>query len=168
MTEPFRFAASTLVLLTLVLVARWGSHRVVDRVLRARSSRVSLERVRTLSGVLKSSISSVLVVMAASTLASRFGWDLAPLLTGAGVAGVALSLGAQLLVRDFISGIALLLDGQFVLGDEVLINHVRGTVEQVSLRYVRVRDPQGVLWTIPSGEIRTLGAVRDALSGGAA
>jgi len=159
MTEPLRIAITTLTLITVVLFARWGSHRAVDRVLRVRSSRVSLERVRTLAGVLKASITSVLLVMTASTLASRFGWNLAPLLTGAGVAGVALSLGAQLLVRDLVSGTALLLDGQFVLGDEVLINQVRGTVEHVSLRYVRVRDPQGILWTIPSGEIRTLGAV---------
>jgi len=166
MTEPLRFAAATLVLLVAVLAARWGSHRVVDRVLRVRSSRVSLERVRTLAGVLKASITSVLAVMAASTLASRFGWNLAPLLTGAGVAGVALSLGAQLLVRDLVSGTALLLDGQFVLGDEVLINQVRGTVEHVSLRYVRVRDPQGVVWTIPSGEIRTLGTVAEGVAGG--
>jgi len=151
-------------LLLLVLLLRAVLHRAVDRMLRARSARTSSERVRTLASALKTTLTSLLSIMAAATFAARFGWNLAPLLTGAGVAGVALSLGAQILVRDLVSGTALLLDGQFALGDRVVINQVSGTVEQVALRFVKVRDAAGVLWTIPSGEIRTLGNAQGTVS----
>jgi small conductance mechanosensitive channel len=81
------------------------------------------------------------------------GVNIAPLLASAGIAGVALGFGAQTLVKDYISGIFLIIEDQYGIGDEVEIGTVRGRVEAVALRTTRVRDEAGVLWYIRNGEI---------------
>jgi small conductance mechanosensitive channel len=78
---------------------------------------------------------------------------MAPLLASAGVIGVALGFGAQTLVKDFLSGIFLVLEDQFGVGDVVDLGPATGTVEEVTLRVTRIRDLSGVVWYVRNGEI---------------
>jgi small conductance mechanosensitive channel len=82
-----------------------------------------------------------------------FGLDIGPLLASAGIVGVAVGFGAQTLVKDYISGLFLILEDQFGIGDIVEFGTVKGKVESVALRTTRVRDETGVLWYVRNGEI---------------
>jgi small conductance mechanosensitive channel len=83
--------------------------------------------------------------------------NVAPLLAGAGIVGVAVGFGAQSLVRDFVSGFFLLAEDQFGVGDQITISDVTGSVEEVNLRVTRLRAADGTVWFIPNGEIRKVG-----------
>ena len=85
------------------------------------------------------------------------GIDLAPLLAGAGVLGVALGFGSQSLVKDFLSGMFILVEDQFGVGDIVDVGEASGTVEAVSLRTTRLRAIDGTVWHVPNGEIHRVG-----------
>lgn len=87
----------------------------------------------------------------------EFGLDISPLLTGAGIAGVALGFGAQSLVKDVISGFFLLIENQIRLGDVVKVNNgLSGSVERMELRVTAIRDGDGTLHIIPNGEIKSV------------
>jgi small-conductance mechanosensitive channel len=83
--------------------------------------------------------------------------DLAPLIASAGVLGVAVGLGSQTLIRDFISGLFMLVEDQYGVGDEVQVLDVSGIVESVGLRITTIRDNKGTLWYLRNGEILKLG-----------
>jgi small conductance mechanosensitive channel len=85
------------------------------------------------------------------------GIPLGPLLASAGVGGVALGFGAQSLVKDFLSGIFMILEDQYGVGDIIDTGEAIGTVEEVSLRVTRLRDPSGVVWYVRNGEIIRIG-----------
>jgi small-conductance mechanosensitive channel len=87
----------------------------------------------------------------------EFGFNLGPVIASAGVIGVALGLGAQTIVRDVLSGIFMLVEDQYGVGDEIHIQDVEGKVEKVGLRITQIRDKKGVLWFIRNGEILLVG-----------
>jgi small-conductance mechanosensitive channel len=87
----------------------------------------------------------------------EFGFDLGPLIASAGVVGVAIGLGAQTLVRDVLSGIFMLIEDQYGVGDAVDVLEIEGVVEKVGLRVTTVRDGQGTLWYLRNGEILKVG-----------
>jgi moderate conductance mechanosensitive channel len=87
----------------------------------------------------------------------EFGINLGPLIAGAGIIGIALGFGAQSLVKDFLSGIFLVVEDQFGVGDVVDVGEASGLVEGVSLRTTRLRDVEGTVWYVPNGEIRRVG-----------
>jgi small-conductance mechanosensitive channel len=87
----------------------------------------------------------------------EFGFDLGPLIASAGIVGVAVGLGAQTLVRDILSGIFMLIEDQYGVGDSVQVLEIEGVVEKVGLRVTTVRDPQGTLWYLRNGEILKVG-----------
>ena len=87
----------------------------------------------------------------------EFGFNLGPIIASAGVIGVALGLGAQTLVRDILSGIFMLIEDQYGVGDKVDVLDVKGTVEKVGLRITTIRDSQGTLWYLRNGEILKVG-----------
>ena len=87
----------------------------------------------------------------------EFGFDLGPLIASAGIVGVALGLGAQTLVRDILSGIFMLIEDQYGVGDKVDVLEVQGIVEKVGLRVTTVRDSSGTLWYLRNGEILKVG-----------
>ena len=91
------------------------------------------------------------------TILDELGVNLAPLLAGAGIVGVALGFGAQTLVRDFLSGLFMLVEDQYGVGDVIDVGVATGTVEGVSLRTTRLRDVEGVVWHVPNGEIQRVG-----------
>jgi small-conductance mechanosensitive channel len=103
--------------------------------------------------VLGSLITAVVYGIAVLMVLGEFNLNLAPLLASAGVAGVALGFGAQSLVKDFLSGIFMLLEDQYGVGDIVDTGDAVGTVEEVTLRITKLRDPSGVAWYVRNGEI---------------
>ena len=119
------------------------------------------QRADTTAGVLRSTVAVLIWTLALITILGQLGIELAPLLAGAGVAGVALGFGAQTVVRDFLAGMFMLLEDQFGVGDVIEIGatsaSVSGTVESVTLRVTRLRDVEGVLWSVPNGEVRRVG-----------
>lgn len=118
----------------------------------------SEQRANALAGVLRSVVSFAIWVIAGFMVLDELGVNLAPLLAGAGVAGIALGFGAQSLVKDFLSGVFILIEDQFGVGDVVdLDGTTSGTVEAISLRTTQLRALDGTVWHVPNGEIRRVG-----------
>ena len=115
------------------------------------------QRIDALSSVLRSVVTFVIWLVAVLMCLGEVGIDLAPLLAGAGVLGVAIGFGSQSLVRDFLSGMFILIEDQFGVGDIVDLGEASGTVEAVSLRTTRLRAVDGTVWHMPNGEIRRVG-----------
>ena len=113
-------------------------------------------RVETVLPLIRASIKITLVVMAVLISLSSLGVNIGPLIAGAGVIGIAIGFGAQTLVRDIVSGFFYLLDDAFRIGEYVVIDQIRGTVEKISIRSFQLRHHEGPVHTIPYGEIRTL------------
>jgi small conductance mechanosensitive channel len=110
-------------------------------------------RTETLGSVLKSVASLIIYTIAALMALSEFDVNLGPLVASAGIVGVAFGFGAQSLVKDFLSGVFMLVEDQFGVGDIIDAGPAAGVVEVVSLRTTQLRDVNGTLWHIPNGEI---------------
>ena len=117
----------------------------------------SAQRAETIGAVLRSVAALLIWSIAAVTILDELGVNLGPLLAGAGIVGVALGFGAQSLVRDFITGIFMLIEDQYGVGDVIDVGLATGTVEALSLRTTRLRDLEGVVWHVPNGEIHRVG-----------
>lgn len=116
------------------------------------------QRVEALTSVLRSIVTFAVWLIAGFMILGAIGIDLAPLLAGAGIIGIALGFGAQSLVKDFLSGIFILVEDQFGVGDIIDVEQqVEGVVEGVSLRTTRLRSVDGTVWHVPNGEIRMVG-----------
>jgi small-conductance mechanosensitive channel len=116
------------------------------------------QRIEALASVLRSVLSFVVWLIAAFMILGELGIALGPLLAGAGIIGVALGFGSQSLVRDFLSGMFILIEDQYGVGDIVSLDaETSGVVETVSLRSTRVRSVDGTLWHVPNGEVRRVG-----------
>ncbi len=113
-------------------------------------------RIATLLVLLRKFMLAVIVVLAALIILSAIGVNIGPLIAGAGVIGLAIGFGAQTLVKDIISGMFFLIDDAFRVGDYVDTGKQKGTVEQVSLRSLRLRHPRGMVYTIPFGDINSV------------
>jgi small-conductance mechanosensitive channel len=116
-----------------------------------------VQRAETIGAVLRSIVTILIWSIAILTILEVLGINLAPLLAGAGIAGLAIGFGAQSLVRDFLSGIFMLMEDQYGVGDVIDTGVATGTVEGVSLRTTRLRDVDGVVWHIPNGTILRVG-----------
>ncbi|MGI9226796.1 MAG: mechanosensitive ion channel family protein [Candidatus Nanopelagicaceae bacterium] len=145
-------------------VGRRTIHRIVDRISRAdlvpgpkNLAHRQSERARTLGTVLSSTLNGAVWLIATFMLLGEFGLNLGPLIASAGVIGVALGLGAQTIVRDVLSGILMLMEDQYGVGDEVDVLDVKGKVEKVGLRITSVRSADGTLWYLRNGEILKVG-----------
>ncbi|RLV49720.1 mechanosensitive ion channel family protein [Nocardioides mangrovicus] len=166
-----------IVVLVLVgVVARWLMHRMVDRVVAgatsgALSARIGKgrnsgdvtassrhgQRVRTMGSLIKSIVTGVVFTVVVVMVVSELGYDVAPILAGAGILGVAIGFGSQTLVKDFLSGIFMIFEDQYGVGDVVDLGDATGTVEAVSLRVTRIRAIDGTVWYVRNGEIARVG-----------
>ena len=115
------------------------------------------QRAETIGLVLRSIVRIVVSVIALTTILGEIGIALGPLIAGAGIAGVALGFGAQTIVKDFLSGIFMLIEDQFGVGDVIDVGEASGTVEAVTLRTTRLRSVDGTLWHVPNGTIQRVG-----------
>jgi small conductance mechanosensitive channel len=114
------------------------------------------KRARTLGAVVSKAATALIVGIAVLMVLREFQLDIAPVLTGAGIAGLAVGFGAQTLVRDVISGFFLILEDQVRVGDVAAINGVGGLVEELNLRTIVLRDLEGTVHVFPNGAITTL------------
>lgn len=114
-------------------------------------------RARTISLVLRSVAVAAIWTFAALTVLGQLGIDLGPLIAGAGIGGIALGFGAQSVVKDFLSGLFMLIEDHYGVGDVIDVGAATGTVEEVSLRSTTIRDVKGTVWHVPNGEIARIG-----------
>src|SRR5215204_7532743 len=112
------------------------------------------KRMDTLDGLATNILQFFIVVIAALMVLGQLGLDIGPAIAGLGVVGIAVGFGAQFLVRDYLNGALILIENQFARGDVVRIAGVDGTVEDYNLRRTTLRDIDGVVHTIPNGEIK--------------
>jgi small-conductance mechanosensitive channel len=116
------------------------------------------QRITALTSVLRSVASFAIFAIAALLILGEAGTNLGPLLAGAGILGIAFGFGSQALVKDFLSGLFILVEDQFGVGDIVdLDGQTAGTVEAVSLRTTRLRAVDGTVWHVPNGDISRVG-----------
>ena len=115
------------------------------------------ERARTTGSVLTSILNTAIWIIAIAMVLGEFGFNLGPVIASAGVIGVAIGLGAQTLVRDILSGIFMLVEDQYGVGDQVSVLEIDGKVEKVGLRITTIRDKKGALWYVRNGEILVVG-----------
>ncbi len=149
------------------MVIRWVASKAIDRVV-ARAETATLpaarqafnrraQRAKSLGTLLKSITTTVVFGIAFVMVLSELGMDVAPILASAGVLGLAIGFGAQNLVKDFLSGVMMMIEDQYGVGDVVDLGEAIGTVENVGLRVTRVRDIDGTVWYVRNGEILRVG-----------
>jgi len=159
-SAPALAAVRVLMILVLAIVAQ----RVVVRLLRLFRVRVAarlsghadIQRVETVTRVIRYVATSVITLIGGMLVLSELGISIAPILGAAGVVGLAIGFGAQSLVKDYFSGFFLLLENQIARGDVVRIADKSGQVEDITLRYVRLRDYNGDVHYVPNGLISTV------------
>jgi small conductance mechanosensitive channel len=115
------------------------------------------QRIEALAAALGGATSFVVWVVAVIAIVRVLGVRIGPLLTGAGLIGVALGFGAQSLIRDFLAGVFILMEDQFGVGDWVDVGEASGSVEALTLRSTRIRSVDGTVWHVPNGQIRRSG-----------
>ena len=116
-----------------------------------------VQRAQTMGSLLKSIVTGLLIAIIGTMMLSEIGVNIAPIIASAGIVGLALGFGAQSLVKDFLSGIFMIFEDQFGVGDVVNVGEAIGTVEAVSLRVTRLRSLDGTVWYVPNGEILRVG-----------
>jgi small-conductance mechanosensitive channel len=148
--------------IAVILLAAWLAQRFVGRLIRglhhAMERRAGeghdLRRAGTLGRSLRYSLNVVVVLVAVMLVLGELGISVAPILATAGVAGIAIGFGAQSLIKDYFNGFFILIEDQIREGDVVEIAGKAGEVEEVTLRYVRLRDGDGFVYYVPNGEIK--------------
>jgi small conductance mechanosensitive channel len=161
--EWLAYAQSTVRVLLILIVAwivLWIGNRAI-RTMRIRiQSRADSEdrakRIETLGRVFRYVLAVVVSVVAGMVILNELGISVAPILATAGVAGIAVGFGAQSLIKDYFNGFFLLVDDQLAQGDVVEVAGIGGLVEEVTLRYVRLRDYDGNVHFVPNGQISTV------------
>ena len=149
------------------LVAAWLARIFVHGIVKALLDREATEgtaqelsavelrkRMDTLDHLGTHVIQAFIVVIAALMVIGELGFDIGPAIAGLGVVGIAVGFGAQAFVRDYLNGALILIENQFAKGDVVRIAGVAGTVEDFSLRRTTLRDLDGIVHTVPNGEIK--------------
>ena len=131
--------------------------RTFRRVMERRTAAADeLRRIDTVGTAFRYFATVVVVLVAGMLILGELGISIAPILATAGVAGVAIGFGAQSLIKDYFTGFFLLLEDQIREGDVVEVAGRTGEVEEVTLRYVRLRDGDGFVYFVPNGEIKAV------------
>jgi moderate conductance mechanosensitive channel len=175
LANPLNVVLRITFVVLLALAARFLTHRLITRLTnraagmspnrqRAAGATAQLlfterrkQRAYALGSILRSISSAVIFGIAGIYIMGDLGLNLAPVLASAGVLGVAVGFGAQSLVRDFLSGIFMLVEDQYGVGDVIDAGAATGTVETVGLRVTRLRDINGVVWHVRNGAIDRIG-----------
>jgi small conductance mechanosensitive channel len=142
----------TILALALVQIVAGRAVRAVEAMKPLRTGR--RQQLITVIHVFQWAMHILILISAGLVLLSTLGVDITPILASAGLTGLALSLGAQSLIKDFIGGIFILVENQYAVGDTIEVGGVLGEVERISLRTTCVRDVNGYLFVVPNGEVR--------------
>jgi small-conductance mechanosensitive channel len=169
------------VIIVVGLLFRWLVNRAIDRVVRRASAGTvpgviagtkagavladlrpgagerRQQRAQTMGSILKSISGGLIIAIVIVMALDQVGVNIAPIIASAGIVGIALGFGAQNLVKDFLSGIFMILEDQYGVGDAVDLGEAMGTVEAVGLRVTRLRDVDGTVWYVRNGEILRVG-----------
>ncbi|MFA9289220.1 MAG: mechanosensitive ion channel family protein [Weeksellaceae bacterium] len=149
--------AYTIAVLVILLPLSRISQRLVAVVLALMTNRVMsaqfMSKTKTIRSLLRYVIDTFLWVMALLLILSKWGINIIPLLTGAGIAGLALSFGSQTLVKDIISGLFIVIENQYNVGDTVQIGAHKGVVERMTLRLTMLRDTKENKIYIPNSQV---------------
>jgi small-conductance mechanosensitive channel len=166
---------SLLVILILAFILLKGTniflHRMRPLMLKHMESGTDLDtieiekRLDTLLGIVRSIIKIIAWAMIIMLFLRKMGIDIAPIIAGAGIVGLAVGFGAQELVRDFISGFFMLLENQIREGDVAIVNGTGGLVEHVGLRTIVLRDLSGVVHVFQNGKVNSLSNMTKKWSG---
>jgi small conductance mechanosensitive channel len=111
-------------------------------------------RLRMILHVVNRITGTILFIVVALMVIAELGLDITPLLAGAGIAGLAISFGAQTLIKDVINGLFIILEGQFSLGEIIKIGEIEGQVVDFNLRRLVIKNSEGFLYYIPNSEIK--------------
>lgn len=156
-------------LLLLAVTIRWVAHKAIGRIVTRAAKgvlpdRVNLvaterrrQRAEAMGSLFKSVVTGLVVAVFSTMMLSEVGVDIAPIIASAGIVGVALGFGAQSLVKDFLSGVFMIIEDQYGVGDVVDLGEATGVVEAVTLRVTRLRDVNGTVWYVRNGEIARVG-----------
>lgn len=146
--------------ISVILLLAWGAQVVAAHLIRAfrrfmqkRTGGDERARIETLARVIRNAAAVVIVLVAGMLVLGELGISVAPILATAGVAGIAIGFGAQSLIKNYFNGFFILLDDQLRQGDVIEVAGKGGLVEEVTLRYVRLRDFEGHVHYVPNGEI---------------
>jgi small-conductance mechanosensitive channel len=151
-----RIAVTLLLGVVGVILLQLGLRGVVKGLKKSGEGGERLERLVTLIHVLRSIGQVVVVLIVLLMVLHQLGINITPFLASAGVVGLAFSLGAQTIIKDYLGGILILAENQFAIGDVVSVGQVTGSVERLTLRATYLRDSEGKLNLIPNGDIRTV------------
>lgn len=160
-----RVISDSLSSIGLILLVTWLLWVVLDTAIQEalktpvnhRSSRQPSTRIKTILPLLRNAIKIVLVVICAITTMANLGINVAPLLAGAGVVGLAIGFGSQQLVQDVITGLFIIIEDTFSVGDWVVLSTGHsGTVESLTIRTLRLRDGKGFVHSVPFGQIKAV------------
>jgi small-conductance mechanosensitive channel len=113
-------------------------------------------RANTLSMLLHNVVTYTVNIISVMLILSQLGVNLAPLLAGAGIVGLAIGFGAQSLVRDMITGFFIIIENQFAVGDLIQVEQFKGNVEEIGIRVTRIRSDSGEVLIVPNGNIRQI------------
>ncbi len=176
--------ARILAIIVVAFIVRWILHRMINRLTRPVErgglprilrplrekpgtnailqstgllSERRTQRAATIASVLKSFVSVTILVFAILLILGELNINLAPFIAGTSIVGVALGFGAQSIVRDFLSGIFMILEDQYGVGDVIDFEKATGTVESVGLRTTQLRDVNGTVWYVRNGEVLRVG-----------
>jgi len=164
-SDIFKNLGSKLLKIFIILAATIFAKRLIKMTTRLTMTKVDggkritkkqKQRVNTIMPIVDNMLDIVFFILVSLVILSELGIDIAPLLAGAGVIGLAIGFGAQTLVKDFITGFFILLEGTIAIGDTVNIGGIAGGVEDISIKSVVLRDLNGVVHTIPFSEVTTI------------
>ena len=150
--------------LLIVILIAFGLSRLIAfitrRVMRAAEARDTRpgrhSQMKTFASVLKTTLNGILWGLTALQVLEILGINLGPLLAGAGIAGVAIGLAAQTIVKDVLNGMLVIVEDQYNVGDVVRLTGMTGTVEVMTLRRTEIRDGDGTLYVVPNSQITTV------------
>jgi moderate conductance mechanosensitive channel len=137
-------------------IAQLAANRFGRQIERSAEDAARQARLKTLLGASLNTTRAIIVVIAALMILGELGVDLTPVLASVGVVTLAVSLGAQTVIKDFIGGVLVLIENQYRVGDTVQIGAVTGKVEQITLRATYVREASGRLVIVPNGDVRVV------------
>lgn len=149
-----------------IIAGAWILHKIfraiIEKTVRmavvddGRSADSEKKREDTLIQVFSTTLKIAVLTLAVLMVLQEFGMQIGPILAGAGIVGLAFGFGGQYLIRDIISGLFIILENQYRVGDVVRFDNIRGTVEEITLRKTTLRDIDGTVHHIPHGEIKTV------------
>jgi small conductance mechanosensitive channel len=154
MSTLFKITAIIVIALILTNLIRRAINLFGYEIAKKASDRDAVTRVNTLGRVFRYIASVTIYLIAFMLILSELKINIAPILGAAGIVGVAIGFGAQSLVKDYVGGLFILIEDQVRQGDTIKVEGYEGTVEEITLRYLRLRDYDGFVHFIPNGQIR--------------